>query len=111
MIMGFDSDKDGKMTVEDFLVFYKQQCIKEDRVKIVRSNLASMGFRDDLKPMPEPGSDPNCLQVRKGHLEMPRFKLSNDQRIFGTLLELVNYQSEVSREARDLINMACTNQT
>ena len=101
--MHYDSDKDGKMTLEDFLVFYREACINSQTDKIVRDNLSHMGFRDDLKVMPAPGSDPNCLQARKNYLEMPRYKLSNQQDIFSELIDLADYQTEVSKEARDLV--------
>ena len=50
--MEYDSDKDGKMTLEDFLVFYREACIDPIKDKVVRDNLSHMGFRDDLKSMP-----------------------------------------------------------
>jgi hypothetical protein len=84
--MEYDSDKDGKMTLEDFLVFYREACIEPVKDKIVRDNLSHMGFRDDLKSMPKPGSDAHILQVRKTQLEMPRFKITNNQKIFASLI-------------------------
>jgi len=58
-IMSFDSNHDGKLTLNDFLYFYEQSCTT--KLSTVRSNLSKMGFRDDLKAMPEPNSEDSVL--------------------------------------------------
>ena len=54
-----DSNQDGKLTLDDFLYFYEQSCTT--KLQTVRSNLSKMGFRDDLKAMPEPNSADSVL--------------------------------------------------
>ena len=68
-----------------------------------------MGFRADLKPVPKPGENPNILQPRKTHLEMPRWKMAQDDDTFKSLLELLESQHEVAKEASSVLNMICTN--
>lgn len=105
--MGYDSNSDGKLSLKDWLYFYKEACAT--KLATVRNNLASMGFRADLKPMPEPGSTDNCLQARKTYQEMPRFKIAQDKATFDYLIGLSSMQSEVAKEASSVIKMICTN--
>ena len=107
-LMGYDSNQDGKLTLKDFLCFYEESCTS--RLTTVRSNLAYMGYRDDLQFMPPPGSPDNFLQARKTYMEMPRYKISNNQESFDALVSLLDLQSEVSKEAQGLIKSVCTNQ-
>ena len=44
-IMAFDSDQDGKMTLDDFLNFYRDSCIKKGALATVRNNLKNHNFR------------------------------------------------------------------
>jgi hypothetical protein len=74
-IMEFDSDKDGKMTLADFLDFYRNSCIEKGNLAVVRNNLRNHGFRQDLQMAPKPGQDDNILQMRPTIHDMPRFKL------------------------------------
>ena len=46
MILGYDSNEDGKLSLKDFLHFYEVSCTS--KLNTVRDNLAKMGFRDDL---------------------------------------------------------------
>ena len=69
-----------------------------------------MGYRDDLKIVPPPGSPDNILQARKTWQEMPRYKISQNDQTFGQIVQLFDLQSEVSKEAQSLIKMVCTNQ-
>lgn len=87
-IMKYDRDGDGKMTLEDFLYFYEESC--STKLSTVRSNLAKMGFRDDLQLMPPPGSPENILQPRKSVNEMPRYKISQNKEYFSLLLSLTD---------------------
>ena len=106
-LMAYDSNFDGKLSLKDILQFYQDAC--KDKIVIVRDNLAKMGFRADLKPMPVPGSPSNCLQPRKSYLEMPRWKIAQSNDTFRPLLSLLDLQKEVSKEAIALLNMVCTN--
>lgn len=106
--MEYDSDGDGKITLKDFLHFYEVSCTT--KLITVRSNLAKMGFRDDLKPMPSPGSPENILQPRKTIMEMPRFKIAQNRDTFEPLLKLLDLHTEVSKEAAGLVKVISTNQ-
>ena len=107
-ILGFSSTKDGKMSLADFLYFYQESCTT--RLSTVRSNLALMGYRDDLQRIPPPGSPENFLQARKSYLEMPRWKIAQNQESFASIVGLLDMQSEVSKEAQSTVKMICTNQ-
>ena len=86
--MSYDSNQDEKLSLKDFLYFYEQSCTT--KLDTVRSNLARMGFRGDLKLMPPPGSVDNILQPRKTYLEMPRFKIAQNRETFEPLLKLMD---------------------
>ena len=58
-MLEYDSNSDGLLTLSDFLSFYKVSVTK--KMEKVRENLSFMGYRDDLKVMPQPGSDDNVL--------------------------------------------------
>jgi len=48
LIMSFDSNKDGRLSLNDFLDFYRNSCIDKGNLSIVRNNLKNHGFRQDL---------------------------------------------------------------
>lgn len=103
----YDTNKDGKLDLDDFLEFYKQNCY--NNVSTIRRNLAKVNYRDDLKQAPKDGDDDNILQARKSIEDMPRYKLSSDQKSFDSLFRLLGLHSEVAKEASGLIKMLCTN--
>lgn len=70
-----------------------------------------MGYRDDLKLMPAPGSPDGILQQRKTILEMPRYKIAQDKDFMSLIFDLFDLQSEVSKEAQSLTKMICTSQS
>ena len=92
-IIAWDSDGDGKMTREDFLSFYKNSCFANP--ELVRKNLGHYNYRGDMKQAPKPGDDDNILQARKTINEMPRYKIAYNYQNFYTLIQLLDYQSEV----------------
>lgn len=63
-ILSFSSKKDGKLTREDFLNFYRNSCIEKGALATVRNNLRNHNFRQDLQQDPKPGQDDNILQIR-----------------------------------------------
>lgn len=95
------------MSLKDFLYFYEFSC--QSKLAIVRQNLASMGFRDDLQFMPADGAPDNILMKRKTVMEMPRYKISQNKSTFETIIKLLDLQAEVSKEAQSLVKMICTN--
>lgn len=60
-LMNYDSNLDGKLSLKDILHFYQEACQENKSISIVRDNLAKMGYRPDLKPMPVAGSHHSCL--------------------------------------------------
>ena len=109
IILEFDSNKDGKLTLTDFLEFYRNSCIDKGNLSTVRNNLRNHGFRQDLQMAPKPGQDDNILQLRPTIHDMPRFKLQQNQMFFNMLFQLLAYQSEVSKEAQRMFKMLNTN--
>lgn len=60
-ILEFDSNKDGKLSLSDFLDFYRNSCIEKGNLSTVRNNLRNNGFRQDLQMAPKPGQDDDIL--------------------------------------------------
>lgn len=54
----WDTDKDGALTLSDFIAFYESAC--RDKKSVVWKNLHSHGYRNDFKHLSEIGED---LQV------------------------------------------------
>lgn len=106
-IIGFARNKDEKMDLEDFITFYKKSAV--DKVDTVRSNLKNLGYRHDLKMIPQDGADDNIMQTRKTINDMPRYKMSNDITSMNSLFNLLDYHTRVWEDAVQLIGMLCTN--
>ena len=49
VILNFAKKKDGKLTLQDFLNFYRNSCIEKGALATVRNNLRNHNFRQDLK--------------------------------------------------------------
>jgi hypothetical protein len=60
-ILSFSSNKDGKLSREDFLNFYRNSCIEKGALATVRNNLRNHNFRQDLQQDPKPGQDDNIV--------------------------------------------------
>lgn len=58
----WDTDKDGALTLSDFIAFYESAC--RDKKSVVWKNLHSHGYRNDLKHLSEIGED---LQVTQSN--------------------------------------------
>lgn len=58
-ISTWDTDNDGRLTLSDFLTFYKNAC--ENKKAIVWKNLHAHNYRNDLKLLSEIGED---IQVK-----------------------------------------------
>lgn len=109
MILSFGSKKDGKLTLPDFLEFYRNSCIEKGNLATVRNNLRNHGFRQDLQMNPKNGSEDNILQVRPLIHDMPRFKLQQNEAFFQTLFQLLSFQTEIYKEASKMLRMLNTN--
>ena len=62
-IMTWAKGEPGKMVLDEFLTFYEDSL--NTKLEIVRQNFANMGYREDLKIMPPPGSPDGILQIRQ----------------------------------------------
>lgn len=97
-----DKNKDGLIEREDFLEFYRSASCGKDTT--VRENLRHNNIRNDLVKLIDAEQDSD-YKIE----EMPRYRLSADQEIFGTLMGLIKREG-VSEEAWSLIQMLTTNE-
>lgn len=92
----YDLDKDDKISIEDFLRFYKD-CI-EDPIKLenVEKNLYNLHFRRDLKPY---NAELQCNEQL-----LFRYHLFNDKEIYEFLFELSKHEDlQLSRLAQNIL--------
>jgi len=95
-----DDDRDGLLTEENFLEFYRQACIQ--RPNVVWTNLASHHYRNDLKcydDEEEDFVDPKAL---------PGFILTQKQENFDLIFSALN-EEDLANDAWDLIIKLPTN--
>lgn len=98
----FDEDRDGYLSLADFLEFYRDAAIH--RTPTVWTNLYSHHYRHDFKSYLDIGKD----QI---HAEsLPRALLANDPEAFALLFEALS-DPRVVDEAWDLLIRLPTNQT
>ena len=69
----FDTDKDGQLTLDDFLAFYRDAA-SGSAIKAVQQNLKNHNVRLDLKKMSDV-----VEQIDYAMNEMPRHTLSANQ--------------------------------
>lgn len=70
----YDKDKKGYLTEKNFINFYTSSC--RSKPDIVRRNLATHGYRRDLKRFDEVTVE--SIDIT----QMPRYILSRDQKFF-----------------------------
>jgi hypothetical protein len=75
----------------------------------VRENLRRLGYSQDLRKMVSDGEPENLLQVRASMLDMPRYKIAKNEKLFDSLMSLLDLQQDVSQRALELIRMLATN--
>jgi hypothetical protein len=86
------------ITQEDYLEYYRESSADPEKVGNVRENLFQMGYREDLTKLEEPllPLPENLYQPRKQQSDMPRFKLSHNQKRFEALFSLLDVPTHVS---------------
>ena len=99
----YDTNNDGKIEREDFLVFYENSC--KSKVETVRENLRQHNIRNDLKKLSEVTEESSFKSE-----DMPRFKISKNQEQFDLLISLLDRSDKASQASWDLIQMLATNQ-
>ena len=70
---------------------------------MVRANLAYVGLRADMRQSPEPTDPDDVLNLRSSAYEMPRYKITNDPRIFSVLMKCLDLDTDTKKDANDLI--------
>jgi hypothetical protein len=99
----YDQDNDGQLTLDDFLKFYFDSSLsKEDTV---RQNLLYLDYDKHLDLIPDEYSDHNVAHKgkRQSHCDMPRFKISSNQKYFDLLIKMSSLHKEVVTNSTKLI--------
>ncbi len=100
--MAYNTREDAsKLYFDDFLNFYTQQAI--EKPDLVRANLSYVGFRSDMRSVPQAGDCEHKLIHHKTPQQMPRYKISNVAKTFETLLKCLDLHSDTRRDANELI--------
>lgn len=99
----YDGDKDGQLTLDDFLGFYLDAA-SGSALKAVQQNLKNHNVRLDLKKMSDV-----VEQIDYAKNEMPRHTLSANQEQFQALFSLLDRNDETSEDVWNLVRMLATN--
>lgn len=91
----YDSDRDGRITLEDFLNFYKLK--SRTNLETVWTNLTKGGFGSDLKPINLGPTSSDTQDMNEISL-LPRCFLSENHEFFGELFFLLTV---IPSKARD----------
>lgn len=73
---------------------------KEDSL---RCNFRRLGYAQDLRRLPRDGEPDNILQQRKSKEDMPRYKIALNEQYFDSLIEFLEYDTEVASRSRETI--------
>ena len=91
-----DTDRDGFLTLENFLDFYHAAC--KARPHVVWTNLAAHHIRNDLKK-------PSEIEEEKVDVKnLPRYYLTTNQEYFKLIFSLLDYGGKIAIEAWKLLN-------
>ena len=108
MFEKYDINRDGYLEIEDFLQFWRTSIYEKE--EIVRVNLATYGYRYDLKKQPVDGMDDYMMQIRQSKEDMPRYKIASTPEYFETLFDIIETtDNEVASAAWSLVRTAATN--
>lgn len=91
-----DHDRDGFLSLDDFLEFYTKSC--RHRPQVVWNNLHAHHYRNDLKKASE------VEEERVEITSLPRYILSTNTEYFHLLFSLLGYGDQVAVEAWKLLN-------
>ena len=100
----YDSDKDGAITLPEFLMFYYDAAAGGSNIKAVQQNLKNHNVGLDLKKISE-----LVEEVAFNQNEMPRYTLSANQEQFNALFNLLDRNDETSQDVWSLVRMLATN--
>ena len=106
MFEAYDQDRDGFLELEDFLSFWRASIFEKEEV--VRGNLATYGYRYDLRRHPVDGMDINVMQLRQSTEDMPRLKFASTPAYFESLFDLMA-DTEVATACWSVLKTASTN--
>ena len=82
------------------------QAGQDDALRVALRNL---GYGPNLKRLPKDGDPENYLQIRKSIEEMPRFKISKNEKYFDTMLSLLDQIKEVAKPVSESFQILATN--
>ncbi|CDW89068.1 ubiquitin carboxyl-terminal hydrolase family protein [Stylonychia lemnae] len=103
----YDLDMDGKITFEEFLLFYKNCTI--DKEYVVRENLYAFRYTSDLLPFRKDELNATYLTQQRLTMEdMPRYRLARNDYYFSSLFKLLESQNEIATSAWHLIKQLST---
>ena len=92
----YDDDRDGFLTIENFLKFYYTAC--KQRPQVVWNNLHSHHYRNDLKKVTE------VEQEKVDIVSLARYIISANDEYFQLIFSLLNFGGKISIEAWKLLN-------
>ena len=91
-----DDDRDGFLTLENFLKFYSSAC--KQRPSVVWSNLHSHHYRNDLKKVTE------VEQEKVDITKLPRYLISANDEYFELIFSLLDFGGKIAIETWKLLN-------
>ena len=97
----YDDDKDGFISHKNFMEFYRSACL--DRETVVWSNLASNGYRNDLKKLSE--VEESFVDIKT----LPRYILSQTEKSFDLFFNILDMGGPVAADVWGLISRLTTN--
>lgn len=83
----YDDDRDGLLTVENFLAFYEDAA--KDRPPTVWSNLRSFGVRNDLRFADEPEENRELIKY-------PRSTIAQHPKVYDILFDILHIKQIAS---------------
>ena len=91
-----DSDKDGYLSLEDFVEFY--HLAAKSRSSVVWNNLNAHHYRNDLKKASEIEEEDINVEI------LARYLISRQEEFFNLMLSLLDYGGKIAIESWKLLN-------
>jgi len=101
-----DVNDEMKMDREHFIGFYRDKAFSN--IGAVRANITSFGYSADLRKIAGNEDPDNINQQRKSAEDMPRYKLTNNEKYFNVLLDLTTLHPEIKNRSKGLFEACCT---
>ena len=91
-----------------FQKFFVETC-QAGQDDALRFALRNLGYGPNLKALAKDGEPDNILQVRKSIEEMPRFKITKNEKYFDTMLSLLDHIKELAKPVSESFQILATN--